>query len=186
MMTEATRKRMRTIADAYQRVSKAKFPSVRYLPDPDVGDMDGGVIAAFMVPAEQRSAFREFMLTELADAVEGEGEEYLGAIIYTEEQTKASYPALYETWKHEKRTTVIFREFMLAEHADAVEGEGAECFEVIICTEEQTKTPYTALHEIWEREMWAGTAIPRKQFTNVFLDHENTADEQVGEKGVAA
>ena len=185
-MTEAAGKRMRAIADAYQRVSKAKFPSIRYLPDPDVGDMDGGVIAAFMVPAKQRSAFREFMLTELADAVESEGEEYLGAIIYTEEQTKASYPALYETWNRGKRTAAISHEFMVAKLADTIGGERVKCFEVIIYAEEQAKTLYTALHEKREREIWAGMATPRKQFTNVFLDHENTADEQVGEKGVAA
>ena len=108
MSVTVSEKRLLAVAEAYERASRSRFPSVRYLPDPDAGDMCGGVIAAFMVPDGQRQAFREFMLTTLADAVEREGIEYLGAVIHTEEQTKAHYPLLYRKWLDESRPAVYW------------------------------------------------------------------------------
>ncbi|HDL86554.1 MAG TPA: hypothetical protein ENH11_09565 [Candidatus Acetothermia bacterium] len=96
------------LAVKYQVLLRTEFPTVHVRKDPQVGDLDGGMLAVFCIPDDRARGWTEFMTSgKLAELANKAGLRHIPLLPHTESTTKTHYPELWAEFHPRSRLRCV-------------------------------------------------------------------------------
>lgn len=82
------------VVRGYQDIIGRKFPGALVRRHPEFANMDGGRLAVFNIPDDQRLIYTHFMIEDIHDFLEDAGLPRVVVHMYTVSETRKYYPSI--------------------------------------------------------------------------------------------